>query len=423
MRLNRFAPGFPLKHTGDVVLPLDSLHTSAADIAPEEALAGPKRLLEASISDPSVGADEAAPVFCPNGACTLARRPWPSTATVCALCRTRLVPRASIVAEELVGHAIRRGIFELQRSSKRSVKPDIVVASAPIDWSADIRYRYLDFLKTSFPGSDVRLIDDPVAVARDAGECPDVWHVVGGGKLPGIFPNERVLVIDSGARRTQFYTAVSSPRIGFFDASYAGIPWGGADCDQLIATTVADHLQIDCDPDTLREWTRSIRLWKESLSTSQSDSSIALQPLHLPIGSESAETLAVGPPARETSAILRSIEDAVSNAVDDGLKALGTTSKIDVVLLAGGNSSWPYFEAALRDKLPDVKIARPPAGHAAVVNGLASSLLADTVVWRMAPGSHEDIAEVDEAPTPVVPTISELFAAAPVVEADVLEPE
>src|SRR5438105_4402536 len=119
MRLNRFAPGFPLQHIGDVVLPLDSLHTSAADIAPDEALAGPKRLLEASISDPGDSGSDAAPVFCPNAACTLARRPWPSTATVCALCRTRLVPRASIVAEELVGHAIRRGIFELERSSKK----------------------------------------------------------------------------------------------------------------------------------------------------------------------------------------------------------------------------------------------------------------------------------------------------------------
>ena len=442
MRLNRFASGFPLQHEADVVLPLDALHANVPEIAMEETLAGPKRLLEESISDPSTESELSLPVFCPNPACTLARRPWPSTATICALCRTRLVPRASIVAEELIGHAMRRALFELERSTGRPVRPDIALASTPIDWSADIRYRYLDFLKISFPGVDVRLIDDPVAIARDAAECPDAWKLTGpdgvdGTRLAGIFPNERVLVIDSGAKRTQFYTAVSSPRIGYFDPSYSAVSWGGADCDYLIASTVADHLQVDCDAATLREWTRPIRLWKEALSAALIDGTVPqeisagrrkkkpgevqLSPLHLPIGSNSAETLAVGPPPKELAAILSAIEHWVDDTVGQGLEALGVTSRVDIVLLAGGNARWPFFEMALRKRMPDVKIARPPDGHASVVNGLSCSLIADTVVWRLAPGEHEEVA-VEEPSAPPVPTISELFAAAPVVEA-ALQPE
>src|SRR3569833_240995 len=338
MRMSRFAPGFQLKHAGDVVLPLDTLHTNVAYISPEEALAGPKSLLEASVSTPLDGIVDSAPVFCPNAACGLARRPWPSTATISSLCRTRLVPRASIVAEELVGPALGRAIFEMQRSTKRKVQPDTVLASTPIDWSADIRYRYLDFLKTSFAGAEVRLVDDPQAIARDAFDCPDIWDLVGGGRLTGIFPNERVLVLDSGARRTQFYTAASSPRIGFFDPSYAALMWGGADCDHLIAAAVADHLQVESDPATLREWTRPIRLWKETLSASIGIPERTVLPLHLPIGHETGESIAVGPPSGETATILAAIEQKIYEIVEHGLQGLGVGLKYDVVLLAGGNA-------------------------------------------------------------------------------------
>src|SRR3569833_1688256 len=88
MRMSRFAPGFPLKHAGDVVLPLDTLHTNVDYISPEEALAGPKSLLE-----------------------------------------------------DFVGLSLVRAIFVIQLSTNLKFQPVIFLASTPIDWSAGGRGR------------------------------------------------------------------------------------------------------------------------------------------------------------------------------------------------------------------------------------------------------------------------------------------
>lgn len=405
MRLSRFAPGYPLHKLGEVFLPLDGLPVSASNIAPEEVLAGPKRLLEASQSPVDATLD-AAPVFCPNPACSLARREWPAIATICALCGTRLVPRAAIVAEELIGQAMTRAAFDLERSIGKPVKPDIALASAPVDWTADIRYRYLDFLKISFPGAEVRLVDDTVAIARDALESPDTW------RLPGIYPNERILVIDSGARRTQFFTAVSSPMIGFFDPAYAVETWGGIDCDHLIAGLVAERMNVEFTTEVEAAWSRAVRRWKEGLSASTADPAAVAQSLHLPIGG-SGETLEAGPVAKDVGAILRAIEQRIVEVVDGGLSSLALAAKVDVVLLAGGNARWPYFETVLRSRFPETKIGHAPAGYPAAVSGLPWVLLADTMAWRLAPGQIEDDVDEEEVEVKHVPSITELFAAPP----------
>jgi hypothetical protein len=411
MRLSRFAPDFPLKTLGEVILPLDALHHAARDVSPEELLAGPKRLLEHSGRESGANPEEPNPDprFCPNPNCGLARREWPAAAVVCALCGTRLVTRSAIVAEELVGHAMARARFDLERAAKGKVQPDIALASAPIDWNADVRYRYLDFLKSAFPGADVRLVDDPMAIARDAVENPDDW------RLAGVFAGDRLLVIDSGARRTQFYTAVASPRIGFFDPAYAAEEWGGADCDQLIIDTVAAHLGIERTAELETRWARSVRLWKEGLSESLHDPRVSVVPLHLPLGDDSAETLAVGPPAKETAAILAEIERRVDDVVARALASLGDLSNVQTVLLAGGNRAWPYFDNALRRHLPNATLAAAPTSRPVIICGLPCNLIAESIAWKLSPRrvKEEEALEaaMAETETKHVPTITELFAA------------
>lgn len=414
MRVCRVSPGCPVHTLGDATLSLDSPHTSVRDIAPDELLIGPKRLLEMS------GAEfdsDSTPLFCPNPRCALARREWPRTASICALCGMRLAPRTALVAEELVLQAITRAKFDIDRAASRTVRPDIVVASVPIDWQADSRYRYLDFLKTSFAGIDVRLVDDPMAILRDASENPHLW------KIPGIVSGDRVVVVDSGARRTQFYTAVASPRIGYFDAACSVESWGGLDSDRIIAETIADRLAIHYDSDVQVAWSRPIRQWKEALSASLSAERSTVPALHLPIGGASAETIDMTPPEKEIARILADVEMRIGETIEAGITGLKISgAKIETVLLAGGGACWPFFESAVRSRFPDAVIASAPAGNDSVVRGLACTLLADTLAWKLAPGRIVETVEPEPDPPAAVPTISELFAAAPAPVEQTVEP-